>query len=154
MECREGINLFSLEERKEYLTIHSKYSIEFSTIQQGMSYYDIDGIGYIAFRETFLSRIHILGNPVAEADHYETLFIALAKAKKIASAAQINEEFALILKSHGYIINRLGFESSIDTNQFTLTRKIKKLPRKAKNICLKGNISVVRFNAEKTPRIN
>jgi len=37
-----------------------------------MSYYDIDGIGYIAFRETFLSRIHVIGKPVAEAYHYET----------------------------------------------------------------------------------
>ena len=96
MECREGINLFSLEERKEYLTMHGQYSMSFSTIQQGMSYYDIDGIDYIAFRETFLSRIHILGNPVTEAYHYETLFIALAKAKTIALAALINEEFALI----------------------------------------------------------
>lgn len=152
MEFREGINLFSLEERKEYLTMHGQYSISFSTIQQGMSYYDIDGIGYIAFRETFLSRIHILGNPVAEAYHYETLFIALAKAKTIASAALINEEFALILKSHGYIVNRSGIESSIDTNQFTLTGKNKKLLRKAKNTCLKANISVVRFNAEKNSK--
>lgn len=152
MRRREGINLFSMEERKRYLMMHGQNSIAFSTIQQGMSYYDIDEIGYIAFKETFLSRIHILGDPVADAKHYEALTVGLAKSKRIASASQINKAFALMLESKGYFINRSGIESIVDTSQFTLNGKNKQNLRSAKNTCTKENVSVVRFNPEQHGR--
>jgi len=45
-----GIDKFSLDERNAYLKRYGNHCMSFSAMQPGMHYFDMPGVGYIAFK--------------------------------------------------------------------------------------------------------
>ena len=57
------VKIFSLNERIAYLKKYGGYVMAYSTLQPGMQYFDMIGVGYLAYMVKGRTRF-VLGDPV------------------------------------------------------------------------------------------
>lgn len=138
-----GVNLFSFQERVEYLKLYGDHSQHFTALQPGMSYYDVPGCGYIAFA-THTRRCMILGDPVCHATQRWALIHGFLEANPNASFVHVSEAVADILyRDFDFYATMFGQELKVPLEGWSTSGKERKVIRKAVNQAQRQGITVV-----------
>ena len=138
----DATHRFSFEERLSYLKEYGSHCLSFSALQPGIQYFDMPGIGYIAYEQKW-GRRAVLSDPVCNVKDQETLIREFLKEGKPVGFAQISEPVTkLLFEKFGYYSTQFGIESIIDLNTWNLKGKKKQVLRTSLNQAAKRGISV------------
>lgn len=140
---RAGIDVFSLDERVSYLKRYGDHCMSFSAMQPGMHYFDIPGIGFIAYKTQWGSR-YVLSDPVCDKKDREFIISEFLKDDKSAAFAQISEPVAeLIAEKFGYYSTQFGVETLVDLEDWDLKGKKKQVLRTSINKAQKDGVRFI-----------
>jgi phosphatidylglycerol lysyltransferase len=129
--AREGG--FSSAERIGYLKAYGSHSQSFSTMQPGMAYFDLPGVGYIAFMNRWGVKI-ALADPVCDPVHFELIIDRFLKHHPSGQFVQASGPVADILhRKYGYYTTQFGSEIRIDLQAWDLKGGKKQVIRTAVN---------------------
>ncbi len=144
-DCQEGVHgggVFTLTERISYLKQYGRHSMSYSALQPNMSYFDLDGVGYIAYRKQW-GTVVCLGDPVCALEKRETIIAAFMAIHKNPVFIQVSADVAqLIHEQTGFYATQFGKESLIDLNAWSVSGKKKQVIRTAVNHAKKENVTV------------
>ncbi len=133
---------FSLSERIQFLKEHGVHSQAFSTLQPGMQYFDMEGVGYIAYMRKW-GKIFVLSDPVCAAQHFELLLERFHARFPNANYIQCTRATVEILhRRFGLFGTQFGSEIRIDLKTWTLGGKKKQILRTAINQAEKRGVVV------------
>jgi lysylphosphatidylglycerol synthetase-like protein (DUF2156 family) len=135
-----GIDKFSLEERIAYLKKYGDHCMSFSALQPHMQYFDVPGVGYIAFRQQWGTRF-VLADPICDEKDREFIINEFLKDKRNTAFAQISEPVAeLLAEKFGYYSTQFGVETVVDLENWNLKGKKKQVLRTSINKAKKDGI--------------
>jgi phosphatidylglycerol lysyltransferase len=141
-EVAHGGGTFSFSERVEYLKRYGKHSMAFSALQPKMRYFDIEDVGYIAYRKQW-GTVVALGDPVCAPEDREQLIEGFYSKYKSAAFIQVTPDVAqLIHEKTGFNATQFGKETLIDLNKWTLSGKKKQVIRTAVNHAKRDGVTV------------
>lgn len=146
---------FTFSQRVDYLKQYGIHSQAFSTLQPGMKYFDMPGIGYIAYM-TKWGKAFVLGDPVADPANFELILTEFHKKHSSANFIQVTKPIADILnRRFNYFGTQFGSESKIDLVNWDLKGKKKQILRTALNQSEQAGITVKeRFSDDHTREIS
>jgi lysylphosphatidylglycerol synthetase-like protein (DUF2156 family) len=145
-----GIDMFSMEERVGYLKKYGNHCMSFSQFQPEMHYFDISGIGYIAYRKRW-GRRFVLADPVCDERDREYLIGEFLKDKTNTAFIQVSEPVAdLLHEKFGMYSSQFGIESIVDLKTWDLKGKKKQVLRTAINKAQKEGVRFVEMNEGST----
>ena len=140
-ECHGG-GIFTFSERVEYLKKFGRHSMAFSALQPKMRYFDMEGVGYIAYRKQWGSVV-CLGDPVCSVEDRTTLINAFFAKYPNPVFIQVTKSVAeLINELTGFYATQFGKETLIDLNAWSISGKKKQVIRTAINQAEKENVTV------------
>ncbi|WP_026075626.1 DUF2156 domain-containing protein [Noviherbaspirillum massiliense] len=109
------------------------HSMAFSTMQPDMSYFDIPGIGYVAYAKHWGMRF-VLADPVCHPRHRELMLDRFLAEYPGALFVQVSKAVVDHLHhKHGYYGTQFGSESKIDLATWSLRGSKKQIIRTAVN---------------------
>ncbi|HET8800566.1 MAG TPA: DUF2156 domain-containing protein [Marinobacter sp.] len=146
---------FSFTERVNYLKQYGVHSQSFSTLQPGMQYFDVPGMGYIAYMRKW-GGTFVLADPVCAPENFPTVLEHFHQRFPNASYIQVSKPVVDFLHLRfGLYGTQFGSESRIDLRKWTLTGKKKQILRTALNQAEKNGITVMeRFSDDHTREIS
>jgi lysylphosphatidylglycerol synthetase-like protein (DUF2156 family) len=140
-ECHGG-GIFTFSERVEYLKKFGRHSMAFSALQEKMRFFDLEGIGYIAYRKQWGSVV-CLGDPVCSVENRSTLLTAFITKYTKPAFIQVTKSVAdLIHQLTGFYTTQFGKETTIDLHTWSTSGKKKQVIRTAINHAVKDGITV------------
>ncbi len=132
-EISGRVDLFTFEERLAYLKKYGNHCLSFSLLQQGMHYFDIPSIGFIAFGQKWGKRF-VLADPVCDAKDRETLLGEFINQGNDPVFVQISQDIAdMIHTRFGYYSTQFGVEINVDLESWELKGKKKQVLRTSVN---------------------
>ncbi|OZG72532.1 hypothetical protein BTA51_15560 [Hahella sp. CCB-MM4] len=146
---------FSFSERVNYLKEFGRHSQSFSTLQPGMDFFDLEGIGYIGYMRKW-GNVFVLSDPVCAAENFDLILTEFHKKFPRANYIQVSKSVADILhRRFGLYGTQFGSETRIDLQKWSLTGKKKQVLRTALNQAEKQGITVKeRFSDDHTREIS
>ncbi|KAA1171979.1 DUF2156 domain-containing protein [Marinobacter salinexigens] len=146
---------FSFSERVGYLKKYGVHSQSFSTLQPGMQYFDLPGIGYVAYMRKW-GGTFVLSDPVCPADKFPVILERFHNRFPNACYIQVSKQVVDFLHLRfGLYGTQFGSESRIDLGKWSLSGKKKQILRTALNQAEKNNITVKeRFSDDHTREIS
>lgn len=146
---------FTFSERVGYLKKFGTHSQSFSTLQPGMQYFDVPGIGYIAYMRKW-GGTFVLSDPVCAPDDFGRLLESFHGRFPNASYIQVSKPVVDFLHLRfGLYGTQFGSESRIDLARWSLSGKKKQVLRTALNQAEKNGITVKeRFSDDHTREIS
>lgn len=146
---------FTFSERVGYLKKFGTHSQSFSTLQPGMQYFDVPGIGYIAYMRKW-GGTFVLSDPVCAPDDFGRLLESFHRRFPNASYIQVSKPVVDFLHLRfGLYGTQFGSESRIDLARWSLSGKKKQVLRTALNQAEKNGITVMeRFSDDHTREIS
>ncbi|WP_150912690.1 DUF2156 domain-containing protein [Marinobacter halotolerans] len=146
---------FTHSERVGYLKKHGLHSQSFSTLQPGMAYFDVPGIGYIAYMRKW-GGIFVLSDPVADPEQFEVILEKFHQRFPNACYIQVSKPVVdFLYRRFGLYGTQFGSESRINLKSWSLSGKKKQILRTALNQAEKNGISVKeRFSDDHTREIS
>jgi len=140
---RGSVDFFTFEERLAYLKRFGNHCMSFSTLQQGMHYFDVPGVGYIAFKEKWGNRL-TLADPVCHPDDREPLLRELLKDGRHTTFVQLSQEVAELLhRRFGLYATQFGSEIVLDIGDWNLKGKKKQILRTSVNHARSAGVRIV-----------
>jgi phosphatidylglycerol lysyltransferase len=134
---------FTREERFEYLKQFGSHCISYATLQPGMEYFDVPGMGYLAFM-TRGRRHFILGEPVCAGRDRCVLIRQALQEHADTTFVQVHHDTARFLhEEFGFRATQMGIESLIRLASWDVGGNQKQLIRSARNHAVKAGIEVV-----------
>jgi len=124
---------FTPEERFDYLKQFGSHCMAYSTLQPGMQYFDLPGVGYLAYMTHGRTRF-VLGEPICAGTDRQHLIGEALQEHSETCFVQIQEQTANIL--HGefrFYATQGGIESSLDLRNWKATGNRKQILRRALN---------------------
>lgn len=111
------VKQFSIEERLWYLKEYGSFCMAFSTLQPGMRYVDLPGVGYLAYMKNGKTRV-VLGDPICAEGDRERLIRAALKEYSKTSFYQISKSTAELLhRKFGFYMNIFGTEALMEKSK-------------------------------------
>lgn len=146
---------FSFSERVGYLKKYGTHSQSFSTLQPGMQYFDVPGVGYIAYMRKW-GGTFVLSDPVTAPEHFGVILERFQQRFPNACHIQVSKPVVDYLHQRfGLFGTQFGSESRIDLQAWSLTGKKKQILRTALNQAEKNGITVKeRFSDDHTREIS
>jgi lysylphosphatidylglycerol synthetase-like protein (DUF2156 family) len=124
---------FTHRERVRYLMNYGVHAMAFSTMQPDLEYFDIPGIGYLAYAR-YLGMTFALSDPICNAQHVETMLDRFVERFPNAMFAQVTKNIADIMhRRHGYYGTQFGSESKVPLSNWDLRGRKKQIIRTAVN---------------------
>ncbi len=143
-----GIDMFSFDERIGYLKKYGNHCLSFSAFQPNMHFFDISGIGYIAYVKKWGTRF-VLADPVCHEIDREFLVGEFLKDRSNTAFIQISESFSNLLHERfGLYATQFGIESIIDLKNWNLKGKKKQVLRTSINKAQKDGVRFVEMDGE------
>ncbi|MHB9079136.1 MAG: phosphatidylglycerol lysyltransferase domain-containing protein [Pirellulaceae bacterium] len=91
----------------QYLTKYGSHCMAYSTLQPGMAYFDLPGVGYIAYVR-YLGTSFILSDPVCAPDQLPALIVAFLRQHRSPFFVQVHEHTAGVLqREYGFRVNAI-----------------------------------------------
>jgi lysylphosphatidylglycerol synthetase-like protein (DUF2156 family) len=132
----------TFSERVHYLKEFGVHSQSFSTLQPGMKYFEIPGVGYIGYMKNW-GQTFVLSDPVCAKENFELMLTHFHKRFPNASYVQVSRPVVDILHNNfGLYGTQFGSESRIDLKSWNLSGKKKQILRTAINQAEKQGITV------------
>lgn len=136
-----------------WLKLYGSGCMSYSSLQEGMDYFILEGVGYIAFHTIRhpvfapFGKRFVVGDPMAPKDSFKLIIGEFLKDGKTAIFYQISRECACVLhESFGMRLNEIGVEWDIDIHNYDLKGKDKAQLRQWTNKARKEGVEV--FEAE------
>ncbi|MFH1053067.1 MAG: DUF2156 domain-containing protein [Candidatus Woesearchaeota archaeon] len=122
-EKDHGLDLvLERDPRIKYLRDFGSNVMDYSTLQRGLDYLMVDGMGYIAFRLD-KERAFTIADPICHPDNYPLLIREfMTHARENSSdviALQLSQKAARVFGKAGMTINQMGTESYIDPQTYS-----------------------------------
>lgn len=137
-----SVHTFTFGERVACLRHHGVHSMAFSTLQPNMHYFDVPGIGYIAYARYWGLKF-VLSDPICAPQHTEMMLDQFVAQFPNAVFAQVTKRVVDILHSrHAYYGSQFGSESKIPLHDWNLHGKKKQIIRTAVNQAIAQNVLV------------
>lgn len=140
------MDCFSMEERKQLLKQYGNFCGAYSTLREGMSYFDDENCeGFIAYAPMH-RRAYAFGDPIIEESRKANIlekfheFCRNNKMKPIF--VQSDYSTARLLHEYGYCANEFATEIQIDLSEFDLKGKSKTHLRRWKNTAINAGVTV------------
>jgi len=139
---------FSVEQRLAFLRAHGSGCLAYATLQPGLSYFDITGVGYVAhylFKHPIFARQGrrlVIGDPICSQETLSDVLDRFLASGPPAMFLQVSEGVAGELHRRGYRVNQLGVETEIPIQDFSLDGKAKSRLRHWRNKALKEGVKV------------
>ncbi|MEQ6885889.1 DUF2156 domain-containing protein [Salicola sp. Rm-C-2C1-2] len=145
----------SFSERVALLKQYGSHSQSFSTLQPGMHYFDVPGIGYIGYMKKWGLNF-VLSDPVCAPEHRELILSRFERRVSNISYIQVSRPVMEILSERfGYYGTQFGAESHVNLSQWSLKGKKKQIIRTALNQAREAGITVQeRFSDDHTREIS
>jgi lysylphosphatidylglycerol synthetase-like protein (DUF2156 family) len=141
------IDLFSLDERISYLKKYGSHCMSFSTLQRDLHYFDIPGMGYIAFMEKWGNRL-TLSDPVCDPRDRETFLREVLKDHNHITFVQLSQDVAELLhKRFGLYTTQFGSEILLDIEHWDLKGKKKQILRTSVNHAKSAGVTLMERDA-------
>ncbi len=146
---------FSFPERVGYLKQYGSHTQSFSTLQPGMQYFDVPGLGYIAYMRKW-GGTFVLSDPVSAPEHFPVMLERFHQRFPNACYIQVSKAVVDFLHLRfGLYGTQFGSESRIDLRRWSLSGKKKQILRTALNQAEKSGITVMeRFSDDHTREIS
>jgi lysylphosphatidylglycerol synthetase-like protein (DUF2156 family) len=146
---------FTFSERVGFLKKYGTHSQSFSTLQPGMQYFDVPGMGYIAYMRKW-GATFVLSDPVCAPEDFGNLLESFHQRFPNASYIQVSKPIVDFLHLRfGLYGTQFGSESRIDLGRWSLSGKKKQILRTALNQAEKNGITVKeRFSDDHTREIS
>ncbi|MEQ5817324.1 DUF2156 domain-containing protein [Marinobacter sp. NFXS11] len=146
---------FTFTERVGFLKKYGTHSQSFSTLQPGMQYFDVPGMGYIAYMRKW-GATFVLSDPVCAPEDFGNLLESFHQRFPNASYIQVSKPVVDFLHLRfGLYGTQFGSESRIDLGRWSLSGKKKQILRTALNQAEKNGITVKeRFSDDHTREIS
>lgn len=139
---RSGVDLFTLEERLGYLRMYGDHCMSFSLLQPGMHYFDVPGMGFVAYMQKWGMRF-VLADPVCSVKDREVVLREFLKDKKSTAFVQITQDVAELLhEKFDYYATQFGVEAVVDLATWDLKGKKKQVMRTSINHAKKEGIVI------------
>ncbi len=140
------MSCFSMEERKQLLKQYGKFCGAYSTLRNGMCYFDDENCeGYIAYAPMH-RRAYAFGDPIIDesrkADILEKFHEFCRNQKKKPIFVQSDFSTVKLLHETGYRANEFATEIQIDLAEFDLKGKAKTHLRRWKNTAINAGVTV------------
>lgn len=141
--------LFTFPERVEYLKRYGSGSMSFATLQPGLRFFDLRGVGYLAYAVQW-GVCYVLSEPVCAAGDVESLLGAFIREHPRCNFAQMAPATAEIIgKLFHFCSTPVGIETVLRCDGFNLHGRKKQIIRTAINHARGLGIRIVE-NAEGT----
>lgn len=128
-----SISTFTHSERVGYLMNYGVHPMAFSTMQSDMEYFDIPGVGYIAYAR-YWGMQFVLSDPICDAKHTEMMLDRFVQRFPNAVFAQVTKNVVDVLhRKHGFYGTQLGSEAKISLADWNLRGSKKQIIRTAIN---------------------
>lgn len=128
-----SISTFSHSERVGYLMQHGIHPMAFSTMQPDMEYFDVPGIGYIAYAR-YWGMQFVLSDPVCDPKHFEMMLERFVLRFPNAVFAQVSKTVVDLLHGkYGFYGTQFGSEAKIPLQDWSLRGSKKQIIRTAVN---------------------
>jgi phosphatidylglycerol lysyltransferase len=146
---------FTFTERVGFLKKYGTHSQSFSMLQPGMQYFDVPGMGYIAYMRKW-GGTFVLSDPVCAPEDFGNLLESFHQRFPNASYIQVSKPVVDFLHLRfGLYGTQFGSESRIDLGRWSLSGKKKQILRTALNQAEKNGITVKeRFSDDHTREIS
>lgn len=139
-EAKGKTDTFTFEERISYLRMYGAHCMSFSTLQPNMHYFDLPGVGFIAYSQKWGTR-YALADPVCHQKDREKLIRAFLNDSRNAVFVQISQEVAeLISEKFGFYSTQFGLETTVDLEKWDLKGKKKQVLRTSINQAKKAGV--------------
>ena len=142
-------------ERVNMLKQYGGHSQSFSTLQPGMHYFDVPGVGYIGYMKKWGMNF-VLSDPVCAPEHREFLLSRFERSISNVAYIQVSRPVVDILSERfGYYGTQFGSEARVDLSKWSLKGKKKQVIRTALNQAQEAGITVQeRFSDDHTREIS
>ena len=149
----EGV--FTFPERISYLKKYGTHSQSFSTLQPEMQYFDVPGVGYLAYMRKW-GGTFVLSDPVTAPEHFEVILEQFHQRFPSACYIQVSKPVVdYLYRRFGLFGTQFGSESRINLKNWSLSGKKKQILRTALNQAEKNGITVKeRFSDDHTREIS
>ncbi|WP_372998656.1 DUF2156 domain-containing protein [Marinobacter sp.] len=146
---------FTFTERVGFLKKYGTHSQSFSTLQPGMQYFDVPGMGYIAYMRKW-GATFVLSDPVCAPEDFGNMLESFHQRFPNASYIQVSKPVVDFLHLRfGLFGTQFGSESRINLSRWSLSGKKKQILRTALNQAEKSGITVKeRFSDDHTREIS
>ncbi len=151
MEIVESIVMDAKTKQQNLLPIirqHGNQCMAYSTLQDGLEYEIVEGVGFIAylsFQHFFWSRKGVkivLADPMCEEGSYRQLATHFIEKFTDVIFIQVSDVFAKVLNDLGYEVNQFGIETDLFIQDFNLKGKYKSKLRQWSNKCKREKLEV------------
>jgi len=147
-EIHGDTDLFSLNERLSYITMYGDRALSYSTLQPGMHYFDIPGMGFISYMKKW-GGFFVLSDPICDVRDRETMLREFLKDGKNATFVQISQEIGELLHAKfGYYATQFGVETVLDLDEWDLKGKKKQILRTSVNHARKEGVVITESCSE------
>ena len=110
---------FDMAERLAYLRRFGGQALSYSTLQPEMDYFDVDGVGYLAYQVKF-GRRFVLGDPVcAPADRPRLIERFLAENKGAVFLPVQLDSARVLHEAFGLFATQVGCETRLDLDRWS-----------------------------------
>lgn len=115
-----------------YLRAYGTHSLAYSVMQDDLSFFEVAGVGGIAYRE-FMGHTLALGNPLCAEENYTRVIQAFLRDRKRVIFAQVDGAAAETLRELGVKVTPVGTDAWIDLAAFDLSGRNKRDLRQHRN---------------------
>lgn len=137
-------------ELSPYLRQHGREALSYASLQDGMEYFVIDGVGYIAYvsiRHPIFAPSGmkmVLVDPVCAVDRYELVVRSFMKHCKRIAFAPASEELGYAIRGLGFKFVCIGYEPVIPIQTYNVDGNWRELDmiRRARNQARRDGITV------------
>lgn len=141
-ELQPGEATFSLRERAGYLKRFGRTSQAFTAMQPGMQYFDMPGIGYIAYMRKW-GGTYVLSDPVTAPEHFPLILEQFQQTFPRTCYMQVSRSVVDFLhQNYGMYGTQFGSAPRVNLRGWSLKGKKKQVLRTALNQAEKQGIEV------------
>jgi phosphatidylglycerol lysyltransferase len=131
-----------------YLEKYGSHCMAYTSLEPGMEYFLVDGMGYIAFisyRHWLWSRAErqiVLADPVCDEKNYDKIVALFIRKYPNAIFVQSSKMLAQVIDLQGYQVNQFGIETEIPVANFELAGKQRAKLRQWRNKCQREGVII------------
>jgi lysylphosphatidylglycerol synthetase-like protein (DUF2156 family) len=143
----------SIDPREQFLREFGGSSLSYSSLQEGMDFFYVPKLGYIAYSpiKADFERPLCLAEPICARENLEELIRLFLEKHKGAVFLHVTKETATVLSKLGFSVNEIGVETIMDVQTFNLSGGGKEFLRSQRNRAAKDGLTVRELSSSEVP---
>lgn len=135
------------EELREYLVRYGFHSSAYSSLQEGLDYFVLPGVGYIPYARS-AGITFALSNPLCSVGDYKKLLSAFVSRFPRSAFLHVTPEAAGTLSEMGFYLNEMGVETELSLGSYTYRGRAKESMRRMIRRAHESGVRAVELSEE------